>query len=194
MITVKGFVSWSRRAAAACTGVLATMLLAAGCAHRSSTLAIDQAMILPAGAQTLEVPADQAFLMAGPVSNPPPAFPDGLVDAASSPVAVCAEFVVEADGAVRTVTPLFELPECPLPASRIDPRYVAAVEAAVRQWQFFAAATCTFPPGVAKDDTCDGEGVEVTPVAIKLAYVFTFRVEQGRGQVVGTPSQRETRP
>src|SRR5689334_21874006 len=110
------------------------LLFLTACTHHATTIEIDKSMILPAGAAQLEVPADQAFLMAGPLSNPLPAYPAELVATASESIAVCAEFVVEADGSVQTVTPLFDLPECPRPQDDIDPRYVAAVADAVRQW------------------------------------------------------------
>jgi hypothetical protein len=170
---------------------LAGISVITACTHVATTIEIDKSMILPAGAAQLEVPSDQTFLMAGPLSNPLPGYPSGLVATAKDAIAVCAEFVVEADGSVRTVTPLFALPECPLSQADVDPRYVAAVADAVRQWQFFAAATCRFPPGMAKNDTCDGEGVVVTPVAIKLAYVFTFHAERGHGSVSGKSTKQQ---
>ena len=53
----------------------------------------------------------------------------------------------------------------------------------VRQWEFFAAAVCTFPPGVAKNHECEGDGVVVAPVAIRMAFVFSFEVDRGRAVV-----------
>lgn len=144
--------------------------MVAGC---STTREVDMRMLLPAGAPLMHVPENQVLLMAAPLSQPMPAFPaDAPV---KGEVSTCIEMVVDASGGVSAATPLYGLPECPLAQAQIDPRIVAAALAAVRQCQFFAAALCTFPEGAARNDDCSGPDVAVTPVAIKLSYVFTFQ-------------------
>lgn len=71
------------------------------------------------------------------------------------------------------------MPDCPASQAELDPRFVGAAVEAARQWQFLAAAICTFPDGTFPDgagvtDDCSGPGVVVTPVAIRVSYVFSF--------------------
>jgi len=130
-------------------------------------------MILPPGAPVMDIPKDKVFLMASPVSQPMPVFP------ASAPkttnVSACVEMVVDESGAVSSATPIYGLPDCPLVQAEIDQRFVVSSLEAVKNWQFLAAAICTFPPGVPKNDDCSGADVAVSPVAIRLSYVFSFQ-------------------
>ncbi|HEY0333313.1 MAG TPA: hypothetical protein VGC74_06315 [Stenotrophomonas sp.] len=142
----------------------------AGCKTHS---AVGMQMVLPPGAQILDVQEDAFFLMASPVSQPMPVFPAGV--SGDSDVGVCVEMVVDESGAIRTARPVYELPECPLDSAKIDGRYVASAVAAVKQWQFLAAATCSFPPGATKTEDCSGSDVVVSPIAIKLSYAFSFQ-------------------
>ena len=128
----------------------------------------------------MDVPKDKAFLMASPVSQPMPAFPAGT--SRGTDVSACVEIVVDESGAVSSTTPIYALPECPLRQSEIDQRFVAAVVEVVKNWQFLAAAICTFPPDTPKTDDCSGNNVVVSPVAIRLSYVFSFQ-SSGRATV-----------
>ena len=141
-----------------------------GCKSANS---VEMRMVLPPGAQAMEVPMDQTFLMATPIIEPLPAYPVGA--SRDINVSSCVEIVIAVDGSVSLVTPLYALPECPLTEDEIDPAFIASVTSSVKQWQYFAAAVCTFPQGVPKNDDCLGDGVVITPTAIKLSYVFTFQ-------------------
>lgn len=158
--------------------LLAMPLAAAVSSGCKTTSGVAMRMILPPGARVMDIPKDKAFLMASPVSQPMPEFPAGVSRAAD--VSACVEMVVDESGAVSSAVPVYGLPECPLEQAEIDQRFVASSLEAVKRWQFLAAAICTFPPGAPKTDDCSGMDVMVSPVAIKLSYVFSF---QGNGRV-----------
>ena len=153
-------------------GVVAVLagLSTPGCKTRPE---VGMRMILPPGAQRMDVPKDKILLMASPFSQPMPEFPAGV--SRGTEVSACVEIVVDEWGAIGSTTPIYALPECPLRQTEMDPRIVASVIEAVKRWQFLAAAICTFPPGAPKTDDCSGNGVMMTPVAIKLSYVFSFQ-------------------
>ena len=63
-----------------------------------------------------------------------------------------------------------------------------AVLDAVSAWRFKPAMFCTYPDAATRDrdwngDGCTGAVVEARPVAVTLAYAFTFEVRNGRHQV-----------
>ncbi|MEP6906487.1 MAG: hypothetical protein ABI858_00680 [Pseudoxanthomonas sp.] len=140
---------------------------------------IAKRMIMPPGAVIMDIPEDQAFLMASPISQPMPVFPGG--DLLGPSVSACVELVIDESGSVSSATPIYAITECPLDEGQMDQRLVAAVIDAVSKWQFLAAATCTFPAGAPRTEDCSGDNVLVVPVAIKLSYVFSF---QGNGRVI----------
>ncbi|MEN1930206.1 hypothetical protein WCE37_14620 [Luteimonas sp. MJ250] len=121
----------------------------------------------------MDVPKDKTFLMASPVTQPLPEYPSGMQRGASANV--CIEFVIDENGAVASATPLYALPECPVPQEELDPLFIGSAVEAAGRWQFLAAAVCTFPEGVEATDDCSGDKVVVTSVAIKIAYVFSFQ-------------------
>jgi len=166
---------------AACSGprLVAAAALSALLAACASTSRVDTRMILPPGAAVMDIPDDRVFLMASPVTEPLPVFPDGV--ARSVEAIVCIEFIIDEFGAVRDAAPLYALPECPLAEGDLDPRFVSAALAAVSQWEFLAAAVCRFPQGAKRTDDCTGEGVEITPVAITVSHSFSF--QRGRVRV-----------
>lgn len=140
-----------------------------GCRTRP-TVAME--MVLPPMAPVMDIPRDTRFLMAAPVSQPLPEYPAGV--ARGSAARVCVEMVIGEEGAVVSAGALYALPDCPASQAELDPRFVSAAVEAARQWQFLAAAICTFPDGAGVTDDCSGPGVVVTPVAIRVSYVFSF--------------------
>ena len=151
--------------------LLASSLLPlAGCKTKS---AVGLRMILPPGAETMVVPEDQVFLMASPISQPMPVFPAGSQRNVN--ISACVEIVIDESGAVSSITPIYSAPDCPLDEASMDHRFVSAVTTAVSKWQFLAAALCTFPPDTAISDDCSGDDVVISPIAIKLSYVFSFQ-------------------
>lgn len=149
--------------------VLLMIVLTAGCRTAPE---VGMRMILPPGAAVMDVPKDKVLLMAAPVSQPLPVLPAGLPG--TREVSLCIELIVDEIGAVRSAVPIYELPECPLAEARIDPRIVAATTDAVMEWQFLAAAVCTFADGALKTEDCSGNAVEVSAIPIRLSYMFSF--------------------
>ena len=151
-------------------GAAFVAVLVTGC---KTNAAVGMQMVLPPMAQVIDVPKDKVFLMASPVSQPLPDFPSGVPRGTNA--SVCVELVIDEDGAVASATPLYGLPECPTLQEELDSRLVGSAVGAAEQWQFLAAAICTFSPDVPMTDDCSGDGVVISPVAIKIAYVFTFQ-------------------
>lgn len=151
-----------------------------GCA--TSTGIVDRRMILPPAADKYSVDEDQRFLMAIPVRAPIPEFPQEMANR-GGPRKICVEFVVTSDGLVEQIEFIdTTLPDCQT-TNLEDSIFREAVTEALTQWSFIGAAICTFPEGVEKDDDCQGEGVEVRAVPIRLMYVFTFDTKSGRASI-----------
>lgn len=156
--------------------------LVSGCASLSRQ--VDRQMLVPFGAPRHEVREDQRFLMAAPILAPDPAYPQDAPDVSS--LALCVSFVVNTEGMVEDVA-VIDDPACPDSRRHARDSFGQAVVSAVSRWSFFGAAICDFPPGVPADDACEGEGVLQTPVAIRLAYVFSFDARRGRRSVSSRP-------
>lgn len=143
-------------------------------------------MVLPAGAQVHVLESRQRFLMAAPVTDPMPGFPDDL--RLRAPAVVCAGFVIDTDGATTDVSTVEQGAACP-GSDGVDAaqhaRLRAAVEQALAQWTWLAAAVCTFPDEIEPDDACRSDGAVVEAVPARLDYRFVFapggRVSAGRG-------------
>ncbi|MCD9097625.1 energy transducer TonB [Luteimonas fraxinea] len=149
----------------------------AACSHR--TAQVERAMVLPPMAQVHAVESNQRFLMATPIHDPDPAFP---VDARlEGELRLCVSFVVDADGEVQDIVADREDMDCADPVDAAATPFVDAVTATLRSWRYFGAAICTFPAGIDPDSDprCDGAGVAVDAVPIRLRYTFTFSAERG---------------
>ncbi|MCD9004836.1 hypothetical protein LDO31_01030 [Luteimonas sp. XNQY3] len=170
-------------------GLFLPLLLLTACSHR--TAQVERAMVLPPSAQVHAVESHQRFLMAAPIHDPDPAFPVGA--RLEGELRLCVGFVVDADGAVRNVAADREGVGCADPTGLATAPFVEAVTGTLRTWRYFGAAICTFPADVDPDSDprCEGEGVEVDAVPIRLRYAFTFSSERG-GRVSRTTS-RDTR-
>lgn len=166
----------------ATAGLLAVLL--AGCASQGGR--VDREMVLPALAERHELDDRQRFLMAVPVSDPMPAFPEDL--RLRTQAVVCASFVVDTDGNTVDVGTAEAGPACAGSADTDAVQHAQlreAVEHALARWTWFGAAVCTFPDGVEPDDACRNEGVAIRPVPLRLDYRFVFapggKVSAGRG-------------
>lgn len=168
--------------------VVAT-LASAGCSSRSRPVKpapgtdVGVAVIVPSGAERMQLPANQAFQMAYPVHDPLPEYPADLISAGLDELAVCVDIVVTAEGTLGSVTPLHAQPHCPLEATALPQPFVDSALAAVRQWRFVPAEVCRFPEGVEANRDCIGEDVTLQAVPIRLGLVFTFRLVDGQPQV-----------
>jgi len=157
--------------------VVIAMTLLTGCAHR--TQAVAREMVLPPSARTHVVESNQRFVMAASIEAPDPVYPaDAQLDGT---LRLCTTFVVNADGAVDDVGFDRESPACVEPGTPASTPFEQAVRTTLQQWRYFGAAVCTFPDGIDPDSDprCDGAGVRVTPIPIRLRYVFTFSSERG---------------
>ena len=167
--------------------LLAMACLASACATR--TAAVDQRLILPDGAARYEMAAHQAFVFPAPRGNPPPAFPAGFDRHDLPPTTLCASLVVDAEGGVRDVV-LLDDAGC---AGRdTQPQLGAAVLDAVSSWRFDPAMFCDYPDEATRNRDwtgvgCAGAVADARPVAVTLAYAFTFEVRNGKARVGSDP-------
>lgn len=120
--------------------------------------------------------------MAALINTPMPEFPRAA-KVADGRREVCVEFVVTEEGLVEQIAFPAGGVQC-ASISGAEVMFQEAVAEALSQWQFTGAAICTFPEGVIKDDACEGEGVDVRAVPIKLMYVFSFEQINGKRSVV----------
>lgn len=156
--------------------LMALVISATSCASMR-TGNVDANMILPKAAEKIKVPEDQEFLFPAPVIEQIlPDYPAELIASGGS-ANVCIEIVVDENGEVAEASPLFNISGCPDSPSKLNPLFIVASITAVKQWQFSAAAICKFPATVKKNDGCDGDGVVITTIPIKLAYTFDFNVK-----------------
>ena len=177
-------------AAAAMATVAAVVALGgAGCATR--TAGVEQRLILPEGAARYEMQAHQAFVYPAPLENSPPQFPADFGARTLPPTTLCVGFVVAGDGSVGNLE-LLDQPGC-IAAGR-QPRLDAAVLEAVSAWHFEPAAFCDYPDAATRNRDwtgvgCAGAVAAVRPVAVSLAYAFTFEVREGRARIGATQVQ-----
>ena len=133
-------------------------------------------MVLPPGAEVVELERNQVFVMAIPIESPDPGFPAGHL-CPDDRVTVCSRFVVTADGRVAGVEQFDDMEGCEPVDSKRGAPFAEAVQVALQQWTFFAAATCRF---LASEDECTEGRADVVAVPIQLAYRFEFSMGQDR--------------
>lgn len=158
------------------------LALLAGCASRQGGR-VERELVLPPGVARYALETHQRFLMAVPIEDPSPAFPAAAPPDAERG-AVCAEFVVDAGGAVGEVA-IEPHDGCEEATPASVAAYGPAVADALTRWRYFAAAVCTFPATVAPDDECRAAGVRIEPVAVRLRYRFVFEPATGRVRRTG---------
>lgn len=168
----------------------AAVCLLAACTTR--TAAVDQRLILPEGSARYDMADNQAFVFPEPRDNETPGFPDDFGPQELAPTTLCASFVVDAAGGVGKVK-LLEDPGCVAP--ELQPQLGKAVLEAVSAWHYKSAAFCDYPDAATRDRDWNGVGcagavAETRPVAVTLAYAFTFEVRNGR-QRVGAAQRKE---
>ncbi|MEP6906530.1 MAG: hypothetical protein ABI858_00900 [Pseudoxanthomonas sp.] len=129
--------------------------------------------------------ADNQIFMPGELTNPEvmPDYPATLLPLQLPDQSVCVRFVVNTDGSVSDVGPVFAVAGCPADAEAVRPEFLDATVAAVTRWDFYSSLRCTFPPGTADIDKCNGPGSSAEQVALTLAYRFQFTMRGGKGSV-----------
>ncbi len=167
-------------------GAALLALVLAACATR--TAGVEQRLILPEGAARYEMAENQAFVFPEARGNQPPAFPEVFGGRELPPTRLCARFVVDPGGAVRDVALLDDAGCVGMVA---QPLLGAAVLEAVSAWHFEPAMFCIYPDAATRNRDWNGAGcagavAEVKPVAVTLAYAFTFEVRNGRPRVAAS--------
>lgn len=168
--------------------LLATLGVSAGCSttagkpELSGKVNLD--LIPPQASARMQLDSNQVFVP-GEQTNPEvlPVYPLELLPLRLPDQAVCVRFVVNRDGSVSNVTPLYGIPDCPADAGALRPGFVAAAVDAVSRWDFFSFQRCTFPPGTPAKQQCNGPGATMEQVAVTLAYRFLFSSKSGAGTV-----------
>lgn len=145
-------------------------LVLAACAGKGMRHGVAYEMLLPKGAERIELEDKQQFVMAVPSAQPMPVWPQG-VGTAPAHLPVCVEFVVSEDGAVHSPRLLEGVPDCVAASQPGITPFADAALAAVAQWQFFAAGLCSWQQEEAE---CSDGRAEVMPLAIRLSYRFRF--------------------
>jgi len=167
-------------------GLALATLAATNCATRSAS--IDQRMILPDSGDRYAMEDRQLFLMPMSLGNEPPEFPAALQLNDLAPTTVCAEITISDAGRVEHVAPLHETGDCGTGVQQQVAGLQQVVESRLRQWRFEPAAICTFRDAQAAVDAngvCRDGDAERKPVAVRLAYAFTFEVRNGKRRVSG---------
>jgi hypothetical protein len=162
-------------------------LLMAACAAVSRPGPVAQVdtsfqVFIPPGAQGYELPRNEKIVLGESIAQPAPVYPAAWVSRKMGEQIVCLEIEIDAHGLVYASRPLYAMPGCPASAKAVAPAFEVAARDAVMQWRFHPAVVCTFQMGVdayAKGNDCDAEGAKVTPIAIKLAFAFTFTQTHG---------------
>lgn len=174
------------------TLLLITLIISATACTGARKGDVGMGMILPKSAEKIEVPEDQTFLFPVPVVEPVlPEYPTALI-ASKQSANVCIEIVIDENGEVSRTVPLFDIPDCPDSSNKLNPLFIEASIKAIKQWQFSAAAICKFPVTVKKNDDCEGDGVIISTIPIKLAYTFGFSVKNKKPIVRSTKTKINT--
>src|SRR5687767_8015358 len=128
--------------------VLVALALALTACASSRSSNVGARMILPPMAPTTKVDERQLFFMASHL-NPDklPDYPAERMADGPEAARVCIDLVVDEGGEVISAVPLHGGPECPAGADKNLEAFEQAALASVRDWQFLAAAICTFSPG-----------------------------------------------
>lgn len=158
-------------------GAWLTLLLigVSGCASHRPTVVepsglVGMESIVPSSGSRYQMRTDQVFRMPEFAGEPAmPMYPETLLAQRVPAQRVCVEVHINKGGAVTASR-----------ASTADPQvglFHASVVAATSGWQFRAAAVCTFPEGVEPNQRCEGDGVMVEAVPVRLAFAFVFRVD-----------------
>ena len=164
--------------------LIVLFVCAGGCAARSAR--IDQRLILPQSGDRYSMDDRQLFLMPMSLGNEPPEFPQSLQLHDLPPTTVCAEVTISDTGVVERVTLLRDAEGCGDGAAPLVADLERSVEARLLQWRYEPAAICTFRDAQAMEEAdglCLEKQAKRKPVAVRLAYAFTFEVREGKGRV-----------
>lgn len=171
--------------AAGQTAVVASLVLVA-CAILP-TRDVSQRMLMPETAKRYIVNDDQLFLMPLSLGNESPEFPAALAVDDLAPTTVCAEMVITDAGTVESATPLHGTDECGVGNPAVVVQLERSVVVGLERWRSEPAIICTYASAQAKADAdglCPESGADRRPVAVRLAYAFTFEMRRGQRRVL----------
>lgn len=144
------------------------------------------APFIPPGADSYEVSPQQKVVLGEAIAQQDPVYPPALLAEAIPEQVVCLETEINEMGAIQASRPLYDIDGCPANATAVAPAFLAAAQSAVQHWRFEPAMLCTFPAPVdasLKGNDCLAEGAKVEALALKLAFRFTFSIQQGVASV-----------
>lgn len=168
---------------------LLILSLVSSCRHVSNVTQKSRAdvgytTIVAPESNALVLASNQTFVLGEPLpSATMPGYPAAALASGLPDQFVCVSVVVTAEGSVKSVTPIFAIPDCPLTETQTNKEFVSAVVGTVSRWEFYSSQTCTFPTGAAARHRCSGPGVEVVPIAVTHSFRFLFSVKTGVGAV-----------
>ena len=162
--------------------------LAALAACRTLETEVSTQAHLPVGQPVVTVESNQKLMLPAEfgVLNPP-AFPVAPALTGAMAKLVCLSFTVDEGGAVVDVRPeSFPAEPCVDSERPESSPFIDAAIDAVEQWEFLAAAVCTFDSVAAareSDAECTG-AAQVQPIPVRLAWKFLFTADrEGRQRV-----------
>ncbi|MFT4256353.1 MAG: hypothetical protein QM599_05275 [Pseudoxanthomonas sp.] len=129
---------------------------------------------------------DEIFLVADKLPGQrDPEYPKEYLEKNLGSRVVCVDVVVDGDGSLREARINRSGPACMQGGHEGNgDAFEASALKAVRDWVFLGSQICKFPPGVTPNDDCDGDGVRIEPVPVRLTYRFEFVQKNGIGQVI----------
>lgn len=136
-------------------------------------------MVIPESAAHVELQSKQRFFAPIPIDAPLPDFPVGYLSA-DKRIVICSELVVSEDGVVTSDAQIDDAPGCEMVTSKESRSLYPLVQHAVHRWQYFGAAICDYE---LDESECDEPNARLSPVAVKLAYKFTFSTTQNHHSV-----------
>jgi hypothetical protein len=152
-----------------------------GCAHWHGSA--DTKLVLPSGASQYEMKNNEIFLT--PARFPDskdPEYPADLLGKNIGLVTVCVDVVIQGDGTLSEAK--INRADCsdnPDPSDRKE--FEGSALNTVKSWMFYGAAICRYPDGMVADEKCEGDGVQVEPVPVRLTYMFNFVQKNGKASV-----------
>lgn len=160
-----------------------------GCTSLSHS--VNASAYLPPDAPRIEVQSHQRLLLPGEFGpRTMPDYPDAVPPRRGALAVACLSFLVDEGGEVQDIRPQdFPGADCGTEAPEGIEPFLHSAREAVAQWSFIAAAICEYPTAdaaKAANDQCS-DAVSLTPVAVRLAWTFRFRVDAaGRTSVSAT--------
>lgn len=143
-------------------------------------------VFIPPGALGFNLPKNKAVWLGPALEQAEPVYPSQMIAKDIPEQSVCLSVAINVDGRAYAATPLYAMPGCPDNAQAVDPAFIAAARKAALAWRFLPALLCTFKPGVdasAPERTCPEDDATSQPIAISLAFVFTFSQRHGQPRV-----------